>query len=94
MAYRDDDDDEAFDYGSLSIEHQQEFVYELIGFKDRELDSDARAMFWDVMYNDELSLGGRLEAYEDLTEYLWEEYGIEFSEIWDWEDFRAWYEGG
>jgi hypothetical protein len=32
-----------------------------------------------------------MEAYEDLKDILWDEYGIDFEEIWDWEAFREWY---
>ncbi len=88
-------DDENFDYGSLSIEHQREFTYELLGWEPgglrQPLDNDVRETFYDVMYNDDLSYGQRMEAYEDLKEILWDEYGIDFEEIWDWEAFREWY---
>lgn len=88
MASYDDD----FDYGALSVDHQREFVYELIGFTQQELDPESRALFWDVMYNDELSMGERLEIYEQLSDHIRHEYGIEFDDIWDWEAFRTWYE--
>lgn len=88
MATYDDD----FDYGSLSVDHQREFLYELIGFTQQELDSEARSLFWDVMYNDELSMPDRLAIYEELSDHIRDEYGIEFDDIWDWEAFRTWYE--
>lgn len=87
-----DDDDEQFDYGSQPIENQKEFLYDLIGFNQNALDNDARTMFWDVMYNDELSVGARLDTYDRLVDYLWNEYGMDFAELWDWDDFREWYD--
>jgi len=90
--YEFDDDEESFDYGSLPEVQQQEFLYTLIGFQDNALDNEARGMFWDVMYNDELSVGERIQAYEDLSEHLWDLYGLNFEDIWDWEAFRDWYE--
>lgn len=87
-----DDEDESFDYGSLPDVQQQEFLYELIGFTNDALDRDLRDMFWDVMYNDELSIGERLDVYESLSQYVWDEYGMQFEDIWDWDAFREWYE--
>lgn len=86
------DDDEQFDYGSLPPENQRDFLYELIGFTENARDPDVRNMFWDVMYNDELSIGARLDTYDRLVDYLWNEYGMSFGDLWDWESFRSWYE--
>lgn len=90
MAYE-EDDEEGFDFGSLPEEQQQEFLYDLIGFKDNALDNEARDLFYDVMYNNELSMGERLDAYNELTIYIYDEYGLVFEEIWDWDAFREWY---
>jgi hypothetical protein len=86
------DDDESFDYGSLPIEQQQEFLYETIGFTEFTGDIEAHNLFWEVMYNDELTAGERAELQQELSDYLWEEYGIDFDDVWDWEDFRSWYD--
>lgn len=32
-------------------------------------------------------------AYIDLVDYMWDEYGIDFEQAFDWEDFRDYYEG-
>ncbi len=34
------------------------------------------------------------ESYQELVDYLWLEYGIDFEEAFEWQDFREWYEGG
>jgi len=34
------------------------------------------------------------DAYEDLVDYMWDEYGIDFEEAFSWEDFRQAYENG
>lgn len=86
------DDDEEFDYGSMPPENQKDFLYELIGFKENALDNDVRSMFYDVMYNDELSVGERLATYDRLVDYLHDEYGMDFADLWDWDDFRSWYD--
>jgi hypothetical protein len=92
MPRYDDSDDESFDYGSLPDVQQQEFLYDLIGFTGNAVDPELREMFWDVMYNDELSIGERLDIYQSLSDYIYDEYGMYFEDIWDWEDFRAWYD--
>lgn len=86
------DDDEQFDYGSMPPENQKDFLYELIGFKENALDNDVRSLFYDVMYNDELSVGERLDTYDRLVAYLHDEYGMDFADLWDWDDFRSWYD--
>ena len=97
MAY---DDNEYEDYGeedmsSLPIGEQAEFLYDLIGFKDDVPgDSYVRDTFWEVMYDNDLSLNDRIEKYNELSDYLYEEYGLEFEDVWDWEDFREWYGTG
>src|SRR5262245_62082310 len=92
--YDEFDDDEKFDYGSLPLENQQEFLYELIGFDADPGDVTAHELFWEVMYNDELTQSERDALYEQLQDYLYDEYGMYFDDVWDWEDFREWYEGG
>ena len=44
--YDDYDDEESFDFGSLPETQQQEFLYELIGFREDALDRDVHSMFW------------------------------------------------
>jgi hypothetical protein len=67
-------------------------LYDVLGFRQLPLDQEAHQLFWDVMYNDELSYGQRLQAYDDLSALIWDEYGIDFESVWDWDDFRSWYE--
>lgn len=85
-------DDDEFDFGSLPEIQQQEYLYELIGFTASPQDYEAHNMFWDVMYNDELTLDQRAGMYESLSSYLYDNYGMDFADLWDWEDFRAWYD--
>ena len=49
-------------------------------------------MFWDLMYNDELSSQERMTIYGEFVQYLWDEYGLMFEDVWDWESFREWYD--
>lgn len=95
MARYDQYDEDYYDDIDLSnepVQIQQEFLYEQIGFKGLAHDPQAREYFWDIMYNDDLSGPTRLEIYDEFVRYLWNEYGIAFADIWDWEDFRSWYE--
>ncbi len=91
MASDDYDDDEPFDYGSLPEIQQQEFLYDQIGFVGQARDYEAHNMFWDVFYNDELSTDSRMDLYQQFVDYIWDEYGMNFAELWDWDDFREWY---
>lgn len=86
------DDDEWFDYGSLDEDEQRFFIYEQIGFTHDPVDQTAHDLFYQVMYDDTISQDTRMDLYEALSLHMWDEYGIVFSEIWDWEDFRNWYD--
>jgi hypothetical protein len=73
-------------------DEQQEQLFELVGFFDDTLDQHAHDLFWAVMYNDELTVWEREDLRFQLADHLWEEYGLDFEYLWDWEDFREWYE--
>lgn len=92
-------DDDFGDYGyedvsTYSHSDQQEYLYDLIGFRQDDVpgDSYVRDTFWEIMYDDNLSAQERLDRYEELSDYLYEEYGLEFYDVWDWDDFRSWYD--
>jgi hypothetical protein len=90
MARYDDYADDFYDFGSLPEHDQQAFLYDMLfmGVGDQE----ARGLFDDLMYNNELSQEQREAVYDQLAQYIWDEYGINFEEVWDWDDFRAWYD--
>lgn len=90
--YDDYYDDDRFDYGSLPPDQQQEFLFEQLGFIGAPRDETARDLFRDLMYNDNLSESQRLDVESEFIAYLYDEYGIDFYDVWDWEDFRAWYD--
>jgi hypothetical protein len=89
-----DDDYQIPEYSSEElIEIQRQQLYDLVGFVDANpIDSDIRTLFWDLMYNDELSYGERRDTYEYLSQRLMDDYGIDFEGVWDWEAFREWYD--
>jgi len=82
---------DGFDYGSLSEPDQQEFLYETIGFGEPAQDQYAHDLFYEAFYDDELSMSNRIDLMDQLIDYLYETYGIDLEEVWDWDDFRAWY---
>jgi hypothetical protein len=87
-----DDYDREFDFSELPYDEQQDHLYGIIGFADDPENQQVHDLFWDVMYNDELSRDEREAMYDELASILWEEYGLDFEDLWDWEDFRAWYD--
>lgn len=92
MARFSDYDDDFYDYGALPEVQQQHFLYDQLGFIGPARDAEAHNLFWDLMYNDALSSTQREDIHADLRDYLMEEYGIDFDDVWDWEDFRSWYD--
>lgn len=49
-------------------------------------DDRAQELFHDAFFED------NEKAYQDLIDYLWDVYGIDFEDAFDWEDFRSWYD--
>jgi hypothetical protein len=49
-------------------------------------DQHAHDLMWEAIVND------NQDAYQELVDYMWDEYDIDFEDAWDWEDFREWYE--
>ena len=84
-----DDDSPLYD---VPVEEQQEFLYVTLGFADEPQDQYAHDMFWAFAYDDSLDYAQRMEIYQEFAEYIYDEYGIEFELVWDWEDFREWYD--
>ena len=88
----DDFDDDDSPYEGMDYESTQEFLYDIIGFLPGEsYDEYAHQLFYDAMYNDELTLGEREAMMEELQDYLYDEYDLYFADYWDWDDFREWY---
>lgn len=84
---------DGYDYGELDDQGQRDYLYETIGFADDPQDQYAHDLFWDAFYNDDLTISDRMDIMDQLADYLYDEYGIDFEAIWDWDDFRAWYDG-
>lgn len=70
---------------------QQELLYDVIGFTDASYDQTAHDLFYDAMYNDALTIDERIDKFDELQDYLYDEYDLYFADVWDWEDFREWY---
>jgi hypothetical protein len=48
-------------------------------------DARAQELFSEAFFND------NSQAYIDLIDYMYDTYGIDFEEAFEWEDFREWY---
>ena len=47
--------------------------------------------FVGVMFDDNLSPDFRHATYDALSDYIMDEYGIDFDDIFDWDAYREWY---
>jgi hypothetical protein len=80
------------EYLEYSVEEQQQTLYDAIGFGEPASDPYLHDLFYTYYYDDFITLKDRLDLYDKLVERIEDVYGINFDDIWDWEDFRAWYE--
>ena len=81
------------DYSEYSTEDQKSALYDLIGFGEPPSDPYLHQLFYTYYYEDNIPINDRIDLYDRLVERLSDVYGIDFDQTWDWEDFRAWYEG-
>ena len=55
-------------------------------------DSTVRFLYDLAFFDFSLSTSDRRHARLVLSEYLWDEYGVDFDEVFDWEEYRNRYE--
>jgi hypothetical protein len=55
-------------------------------------DANLRFLYQEALYDLDLRPYEREIVLEALEDYLMQEYGINFDDIFDWEGYRAWYE--
>lgn len=62
---------------------------------NEDIGSDYRLqdLFDDALFNgfETLTPEERSDALDELRDYLWDEYGIDFDQEFDWESWREWY---
>jgi hypothetical protein len=84
-------------FGEADWDNKQIHLFEQTVHGDHfdEATTDGRLI---TLFDDALFTfpGGHMdrESQERLSEYLWEEYQIDFESAMDWEAWREWYEGG
>ena len=85
------DDYDAFDWSRTELDLFVDAVYD--GSEPEVLaDMHLRELFDDALFDMDLSKQDRDDAYDELVDYLWNEYGIDFEENFDWEGYREWYD--
>jgi hypothetical protein len=80
------------DYSELAppTTADSEFLSDLL-FDDNG-DPHAQELFDQFMLDPDASEEDKDQAFEELCDYLWGTYGIDFEEMFDWEDFKEWYD--
>lgn len=81
MAWYDDEYGEYYvdEPGSKSLD-------EVLWGNDFEADPRAQELFSQAFFDDDQA------AYQALVDYMWDQYGIDFEDAFDWQDFRSWYD--
>jgi hypothetical protein len=54
-------------------------------------DDSLQLLFHEALFDMELDPDTRDNIYNTLVEYMWDEYGIDFDDVFDWEAYREWY---
>lgn len=49
-------------------------------------------LYDDAYFDPDISPDDRHDAREELDEYMWEVYGIDFQEFFDWDGWAEWYD--
>ena len=71
-------------------ESDSDFLNDLL-FTDDQGDQHAQDLFDDAI-DASLTDAERDAAYDELCDYMWDVYGLNFEDAFDWEAFREWYE--
>ncbi len=72
---------------------EQELFIDLLGNDQNSLgDTYLQELFDIAMFDQEATREERNDAYQQLIDYLWNEYSIDFESTFDWEDYRGWYD--
>ena len=73
-------------WGDYYDDPQQPDVKELIFGDNDVMDPRAQELFVHAFFDKDD------KAYIDLVDYMYEEYGIDFEDAFDWQDFKEWYD--
>lgn len=73
-------------YDDYEIEPASGYDINDVLWNDNSADPRAMELFDSAFFN------GDKGAYQDLIDYLWDNYEIDFEDVFDWEDFREWYD--
>lgn len=58
-----------------------------------ELQNDESVMgFISTMFDADLSPDFRHATYDAVHDYIWDRYGLEFDDLFDWDAYRRWYD--
>jgi hypothetical protein len=57
-------------------------------YEDRQL----QALYDAALFNYDIGMGDRGAIIEGLRDYMWDEYGVDFDSIFDWESYREAYD--
>jgi len=55
-------------------------------------DTMAQNLFDAALFDHDISRGDRAAIMDSLRDYMWEEYGIDFDDVFDWEAYREAYD--
>ena len=81
-----DDEEYGEYYVQIPDEQAREELGHILWGNDAEADPLVQGMFERAFFDDDD------QAYRDLIDLLWDEYGIDFEDAFNWEDFRSWYD--
>lgn len=62
------------------------------GNSDMENDRLLQALYDEALFNFDLSNEDRAAIMETMRDYVWDEYGIDFDDVFDWEGYRDAYD--
>lgn len=56
-----------------------------------ENDNLLQVLYFEGLYDLDLPVEERVDLYEKLIEHMWDTYGLDWDDIFDWEAWREWY---
>lgn len=62
------------------------------GNAELENDRFVQALYDTALFNHDISPADRAAVMDTLKDYMWDEYGLNFDDVFDWDGYRAAYD--
>lgn len=82
------------DFGNWNYVEMHLFDGMASGNGELENDRFVQALYDTALFNHDISARDRAAVLDALKDYMWDEYGVSFDDVFDWDGYRSAYDTG